>query len=217
MIFKQYTFNVTLAAVFFAISLSAAPITYVYAEPEEIKFAAVTHNQTRHVIRKKILHIFQKEETDTNVSATSEENILTTDEQKAIALIYNDEALTTRVPCSDEEFLLLCKLVQAECYEDDYIGKRMVAEVVINRSLDKRFSDGTIKSAIFQESQFQPVISGIIWNQEISNITKKAVSEALFTQCFDEHMLYFKSNGYFENENLENYLCVRGNYFSIEK
>lgn len=138
----------------------------------------------------------------------------TSDEEYALSLIYNDEAWIPRIEASEEEFNLLCKLTASECYPDDYIGKRMVAEIVINRALDERLHNGTIQNAIMQKGQFQPVATGAIWSATVTDIDRKAVSEALYTQCFDERLLYFKSGDFFPY--YEDYLSIRGNYYSLD-
>lgn len=57
------------------------------------------------------------------------------------------------------EMELLAQLIQAEAGNQSLTGKRLVADVVINRTFDSAFPD-TIEEVIFQKGQFTCVNNG---------------------------------------------------------
>lgn len=56
-------------------------------------------------------------------------------------------------PVSDEDVELIAKTVQAEAGNQDFIGKRMVAAVILNRVESKTFPDN-VEAVLSQENQF---------------------------------------------------------------
>lgn len=64
---------------------------------------------------------------------------------------------------TEEEFNLLCRLIEAEAKGESYQGKIAVANVVINRVKDSRFPN-TITNVIYAPRQFSPVSNGAIYN-----------------------------------------------------
>ena len=56
-------------------------------------------------------------------------------------------------PVSDEDVELIAKTVQAEAGNQDFIGKRMVAAVILNRVESKTFPDN-VEAVLSQEHQF---------------------------------------------------------------
>lgn len=80
---------------------------------------------------------------------------------------------------SDEELLLLQKIVMAEAEGEPYEGKVAVANVVLNRLRSANFPD-TIKDVIYQKRQFSPVANGrlarVTANEESVNAVNAALS-----------------------------------------
>lgn len=79
---------------------------------------------------------------------------------------------------SDEELLLLQRIVMAEAEGEPYEGKIAVTNVILNRLRSANFPD-TIKDVIYQKSQFSPVRNGRLNRVKPDEDTIAAVNEAL--------------------------------------
>ncbi len=82
------------------------------------------------------------------------------------------------IPCSQQDYDVLLRIVEAEAGVCDYQGKLLVANVVINRVESGSFPD-TITEVVYQENQFSPVKSGSIHTVTVSDETRQAVDAAL--------------------------------------
>ncbi len=85
---------------------------------------------------------------------------------------------------TEEEFNLLCRLIEAEAKGESYQGKIAVANVVINRVKDSRFPN-TITNVIYAPRQFSPVSNGAIYNTP-SEDSVNAVTAALYGEVQPE-------------------------------
>lgn len=85
---------------------------------------------------------------------------------------------TWKYAVSDEDLLLLQKIVMAEAEGEPYQGKVAVANVVLNRLRSANFPD-TIYKVIFQKSQFSPVANGRFERVKPNADSIKAVNAAL--------------------------------------
>ena len=89
---------------------------------------------------------------------------------------------------------VLAALVHAEAGNQDMIGKRLVAEVVLNRVESESFPD-TVRDVIFQPRQFAPVWDGAldraIPTEEDFEAVRLAIGDRL-----DPAILYFTGGGY---------------------
>lgn len=107
---------------------------------------------------------------------------------------------------SDEEKMLLCKIVEAEAGCEDRTGKILVANVIINRMEDERFPN-TIESVIYQERegvpQFSPVADGRLTNAVPDDETIEAVEAALMGEDYSQGALYFMARKYADAENVK--------------
>ncbi|WP_379154518.1 cell wall hydrolase [Paenibacillus sp. sgz5001063] len=79
---------------------------------------------------------------------------------------------------SEEDLLLLQKIVMAEAEGEPYQGKVAVANVVLNRLRSANFPD-TIHDVIYQKSQFSPVANGRLKRVKPNGDSIKAVAAAL--------------------------------------
>ncbi|ASA26056.1 cell wall hydrolase [Paenibacillus donghaensis] len=79
---------------------------------------------------------------------------------------------------SDEDLLLLQKIVMAEAEGEPYQGKVAVANVVLNRLRSANFPD-TIYKVIYQKSQFSPVANGRLKRVKPNKDSVQAVNAAL--------------------------------------
>lgn len=85
---------------------------------------------------------------------------------------------TRRYAVSEEELLLLQKIVMAEAEGEPYQGKVAVANVVLNRLRSANFPD-TIYKVIYQKHQFSPVANGRLKRVNPNDDSIKAVNAAL--------------------------------------
>ena len=90
---------------------------------------------------------------------------------------------------TNEELLLLSKLVTGEARGESYEGQVAVAAVVINRVKDPRFPD-TIKDVIYQKNAFSVVKDGSI-NMQPTESAYTAAQEALYGNDPTNRAIYF--------------------------
>ncbi|WP_438347594.1 cell wall hydrolase [Paenibacillus sp. FA6] len=88
------------------------------------------------------------------------------------------EQSTLQYTVTDEELLMLRKIVMAEAEGEPYEGKVAVANVVLNRLRSANFPN-TIYKVIYQKYQFSPVANGRFDRVKPSEDTIYAVNEAL--------------------------------------
>lgn len=94
-----------------------------------------------------------------------------------------------------EEISLVAQIVKAEAGNQDLLGKRLVADVVLNRIEHEDFPD-TVEEVIYQPGQFEPVENGSIENEPDSEDYFAVELEAKKRTC--ETTLFFKTGGYSE-------------------
>jgi len=85
---------------------------------------------------------------------------------------------TWQYAVSEEDMLLLQKVVMAEAEGEPYQGKVAVANVVLNRLRSANFPN-TIKAVIYQKSQFSPVANGRLKRVKPNQDSINAVNAAL--------------------------------------
>ncbi|RDY22996.1 cell wall hydrolase [Romboutsia maritimum] len=90
---------------------------------------------------------------------------------------------------TNEELLLLSKLVTGEARGETYEGQVAVAAVVINRVIDPRFPN-SIEDVIYQRNAFSVVNDGSI-NMKPTESAYKAAQEALYGQDPTKRAVYF--------------------------
>ena len=91
---------------------------------------------------------------------------------------------------------LMAKVVEAEAGNQNLLGKRMVADVILNRVRDEDFPD-TIVDVIFQENAFEVIDNGMYEQVEISEETWTAVWMELEEVSYPK-LFYFCSTGFHE-------------------
>ena len=106
---------------------------------------------------------------------------------------------------TEEDYINLLRIVEAEASGEDETGKLLVANVVLNRVKDEEFPD-TITEVIFQKNngvtQFSPVSNGRFWKVEISGETVSAVNRALAGEDVSNGALYFAARKYADTDNM---------------
>lgn len=90
------------------------------------------------------------------------------------------------------ELLALC--VESEAGNQGLYGKKLVADVVLNRVDSPDYPDN-ITDVIMQQNQFSVVLDGRIWTVEPSEETFEAIREEL-EQRTNTEIIFFTSEGY---------------------
>lgn len=85
---------------------------------------------------------------------------------------------------------ILLRIVEAEAGDQDIRGRRLVANVILNRVKSSEFPD-TVRGVVFAGRQFSPVSNGSYYRVHISEKTKKAVDQALQGIDDSQGALYF--------------------------
>ena len=85
------------------------------------------------------------------------------------------------------------RLVQSEAATEDYDGRVMVADVVLNR-VDTGIWGDDILSVIESPGQFIPVANGAYKNAEVDHLTKDAVVSALSGNDESKGAIYFQKS-----------------------
>lgn len=100
------------------------------------------------------------------------------------------------VNLTSDEINLIERVVECEVRgnnDSDYQAKLAVANVILNRYNPSNTEfPNTIEGVIFQKNQFTPVKSKIFYTIEVSDVTKKAVADALNgARIIDSNVCYF--------------------------
>ena len=97
-----------------------------------------------------------------------------------------------------EDIELLARLIHAEAGNQDLTGKKLVADVVLNRvtSPDPSFPD-TIREVIYQKGQFSVVNNGELEKAKLT-VTEEDFEAAIaeLSDQIDYEIIYFDCNGY---------------------
>lgn len=85
---------------------------------------------------------------------------------------------------------ILQRIVEAEAGDQDLRGRRLVANVILNRVRSSKFPD-TIREVVFAARQFSPVSDGRYYTVQVSKKTVEAVEQALNGVDDSKGALYF--------------------------
>lgn len=89
---------------------------------------------------------------------------------------------------------VLCRIVEAEAGGEDLEGRMLVANVVLNRVINKHFPD-SVHGVVFAHRgsryQFSPVSNGSYYSVHVSKGTRTAVRKALQGKDTSQGALYF--------------------------
>ena len=91
---------------------------------------------------------------------------------------------------SESDYNVLLRIVQAEAGVCDEKGKILVANVVLNRVKSQEFPD-SVRSVVYEPSQFSPVSDGSINSVKVTEETKECVNRALEGEDYSDGALYF--------------------------
>lgn len=107
---------------------------------------------------------------------------------------------------SEKEYTTLLHIVQAEAGGEDYEGKLLVANVILNRVESDKFPDNIV-DVVYQKSggvtQFQPVSTGSINTVVVSEETKEAVDAALNGEDISNGALFFAARAIADPERMK--------------
>lgn len=100
---------------------------------------------------------------------------------------------------------VLQRIVEAEAGGEDLEGRTLVANVVLNRVISKRFPN-TVREVVFAHGgstyQFSPVSNGSYYSVHVSEGTKKAVRAALDGKDTSQGALYFMERALADSGNV---------------
>ena len=96
----------------------------------------------------------------------------------------------SRKAVSDDDYQVRLRIVQAEAGVCDEKGKILVANVVLNRVKSQEFPD-SVRSVVYEPSQFSPVSDGSINSVKVTEETKECVNRALEGEDYSDGALYF--------------------------
>ena len=95
---------------------------------------------------------------------------------------------------TEEDKEVLLRIVEAEATCEDIKGRMLVANVIMNRVVSKKFPD-SIAEVVFQNNgvtyQFAPIKDGRYWTVEVSDETREAVERVLAGEDYSQGALYF--------------------------
>lgn len=136
-----------------------------------------------------------------------EECVQETTEQVTASAQVNESQTVAQpeyiIDFSEEDYTVLCKIVEAEAGDQDEKGRILVANVIINRVIS---SGCTIKEVVFSNNgrtyQFSPVRpGGSYYKTTASQLTIECVDRALKGEDYSEGAIYFamktSSNSWF--------------------
>ncbi len=162
---------------------------------------------------------------DTMMGSVQEEEVVTeeTTEQLTASTQKNEEQIVAEseyvIEFTEEDYEVLCIIVEAEAGDQDDIGKILVANVILNRVRAGEFPDN-IKDVVFQKSsktyQFSPTRpGGRYYTVTPDESTIECVERALRGEDYSEGALYFAmktSSGSWFNRCLE-FLFKHGDHY----
>lgn len=126
----------------------------------------------------------------TEIEALQKQILKEKQEQEAKRKAEEERKAARKIRLSDEDYQILLRIVQAEAGICDAKGKILVADVIINRVISQKFPD-SVKSVVYQKSQFQPVSNGAINSVKVSAETIACVDRALDGEDYSGGALYF--------------------------
>lgn len=135
-----------------------------------------------------------QKEIEHNLEVTEVYQKLTVTKNDVQVVSVSENDLNDEKFCDSLEILALC--VEAEAGNQDLKGKRLVADVILNRVESPRFPDD-IEGVISQKYQFTTY-----WDGSMSAITEpseetfEAVRMELYGERLDKSILFFTANEY---------------------
>ena len=132
----------------------------------------------------------QKAAAQTQIEALQKQILKEKQEEEERRKQEEERRAARRIRCTEEDYQVLLRIVQAEAGICDRKGKILVADVIINRVLSRQFPN-SVKEVVYQRSHFQPVSNGAINRVKVSAQTIEAVDSALDGEDYSNGALYF--------------------------
>ena len=126
----------------------------------------------------------------TEIEALQKQILKEKEEEEARRKAEEERRAARRIRISDEDYQILLRIVQAEAGICDDKGKILVADVIINRVLSKRFPN-TVNGVVYQRNQFQHVSNGRINTVKVTPDTIRCVDRALDGEDYSNGAIYF--------------------------
>ena len=144
-----------------------------------------------------------------HVKAAPKVNDLVTIDRAELEDMRNAEPYEApRRAYTDEDVDLLAALIWAEAGDQDFYGKRLVADVVLNRVASPEWPD-TLAGVIFQSGQFSVVANGRLNAAQPDGDCYDAASLALDGDRCDTQIMFFSmyycANGTFAYQHGDHY------------
>lgn len=184
-------------------SVISEPVTYEVCEGDKLAQTIIlvgdtvwlmSHNATEKEYSKRLEQVNELEASAkaTQIAYAAKEESAAATEIESLAM--EEEEISTIMELSEDEVLMLERIVQAEAGGEDMIGKILIANVIFNRIASEDFPDN-VEDVIFQQEQgdyqFSPVSNDSYWSVSISTDTEEAVMRALEGEDYSEGALYF--------------------------
>jgi N-acetylmuramoyl-L-alanine amidase len=110
------------------------------------------------------------------------------------------------ITLSKKDYSALERIVQAEAGGEPEDGKILVAQVILNRVMNKNFAD-TVYDIIFEKiggsAQFSPTIDGRYETVTVTKEVKEAVQKALYGKDISNGALFFSARSTADPQNME--------------
>ncbi len=92
-----------------------------------------------------------------------------------------------------DEYYALCRIIQAEAESEDKYGKRLIANVIINRINSNMYPD-RVEEVITEKGQFAPVERGYYYKAAPNFESKIAAMEALNGEDESKEAIFFQKS-----------------------
>ncbi len=106
---------------------------------------------------------------------------------------------------TEEDKEVLLRIVEAEATYEDVKGRMLVANVILNRVVSKKFPN-SVTEVVFQNNgetyQFSPIKDGRYWSVEISDKTREAVERVLAGEDESQGAMFFVARKYANKKSL---------------
>lgn len=168
-------------------------------------------------------HALNDEEYEMVLSEIENMDLPEAEPEEILSLSIED----TSSPFTEEEIIMLERIVEAEATGEDMKGKILIVNVVMNRMNNDAFPD-TVEGVIFQNTkgkyQFSPISDKRFWTVKVTEESKEAVQRAIDGEDYSEGALYFmarkranKNNARWFDKNLKRLFSHGGHEFFTNK
>lgn len=148
---------------------------------ETVKIA--TRTTQKQTPSEEVEEVTTEKETPSKIALESVKTEEQKTEQEPIAQMYG---------FSEAEFELFQRVVFAEAGNQGFLGKQLVADVILNRLASEQFPD-TLEGVLLQENQFSCVSTGAIYCYDLDEESKQAIITELMLERQDKDIIFFRT------------------------